>query len=306
MSLKLITDDVWGALTKAAQQSKKPAHVAVAYFGKGAADLLNLRPESRLVVDASDAAVKSGQTHPGDLQRMLRRKIAVYSAPSLHAKVFAFDKEVFIGSPNVSKHSAEVLQEAIIRIGDSRVIQSARDFIKGLCLEPLGPKALKRLQKLYRPPRFVLGQHRPGGRIQRLSTLRVVQTRAIHVSDRLAQAIEVGHKAAVKKRRHKSGFAIEEFSWQGRSQSQSPFRAGQLVIQVHTSGRRREVSPPGHVIHIQPYRDGASRRKLIYVELPDRDWEPFSRFGMNVRKMLARGGVKNQSSTRTLLELWKK
>jgi hypothetical protein len=40
MSAQLITADVWGTLTDAARRNKKPAYVAVAYFGKGAADLL--------------------------------------------------------------------------------------------------------------------------------------------------------------------------------------------------------------------------------------------------------------------------
>jgi hypothetical protein len=74
MSVQLITTHVWSALTDAARRSKKPAYVAVAYFGKGAADLLRLPPGSRLVVDASEGAVKHGQTHPTDLKRMGRRK----------------------------------------------------------------------------------------------------------------------------------------------------------------------------------------------------------------------------------------
>src|SRR5262249_31314337 len=151
-----------------------------AYFGKGAADLLRLPSRSRLVVDASEAAVKNGQTHPADLQRMRRQKIAVYSVPILHAKVFAFDKAVFIGSANVSKHSANLLQEAIVRVSDAAVVGAARGFVKNLCLELLGPEELKRLQKLYRPPRFVPSQGKRRGEEQRFSVLRVVPTRTVN------------------------------------------------------------------------------------------------------------------------------
>jgi phosphatidylserine/phosphatidylglycerophosphate/cardiolipin synthase-like enzyme len=131
----------------------------------------------------------------------------------LHAKVFAFDKAVFVGSANVSKHSADVLQEAIVRITDAAVNRAVRRFVENLCLEPLGPEELKRLQKLYRPPRFVPGQHKANGRKQRFSTLQVAQIREVSISDKLDEAFEVGRKQATKKRRHYSGFVIEEFYW---------------------------------------------------------------------------------------------
>jgi hypothetical protein len=301
MSAQFITADVWGALSRAARRSKKPAYVAVAYFGKGAADLLCLPAKSRLVVDASEAAVKQGQTNPAELRRMLRRKVAVYSVQNLHAKVFAFDTAAFIGSANVSKHSASVLQEAVLRVTDAKVLRATRDFVKDLCLEPLGPKELTRLQKLYRPPRFVPGKHKARGQKQRFSTLRVVHTRSVDVADKLEEAFEVGHKEAVKKRPYNSGFAIEEFYWS----NPSPFREGQLVIQVYKNAHGRSVSPPGHVIHTRSYRDGKERKTLIYAELPDRYWEPLSRFGAGMKKILSCGGVKNYQTTNSLLAFWR-
>jgi hypothetical protein len=59
------------------------------------------------------------------------------------------------------------------------------------------------------------------------------------------------------------------------------------------------------VIHTRAYRNGKERKTLIYVELPDCDWEPLSRFGKRASKILSRGGVKNQLATRSLLALWK-
>jgi hypothetical protein len=300
MSAQLITANVWTALTEAARRSKKPAYVAVAYFGQGAADLLCLPPRSRLVVDASEAIVKKGQTHPADLQRMRRRKVAVYSAQNLHAKLFGFDKAVFIGSANVSKRSANVLQEAIVRITDAAVIQAARSFVKNLCLEPLGPEELKRLQKLYRPPRLVPGQSKRSGMKQRFSILIVAPTRTVTVPEKLEKAFEAGRKEATKKRRYNNGFDIGEFYWP----SPSPFREGRLVIQVHKNAHGRAVSPPGHVVHTRAYRNGKKRKTLVYVEFPDRDWEPLSRFGREAKRSLARGGVKSQSAARRLLAFW--
>jgi len=267
MAPKLIIADVWRALTEEAKRNKKPAHVAVAYFSKGAADLLPLPPKSRLVVDASEAAVKGGQTHPADLRRMRRRKVDVYSVQNLHAKVFVFGRSVFIGSANVSKYSAKTLQEAVVRLNDIRIVRAARSFINDLCLEPLGPAELKRLQKLYRPPRFVAGR-----------------------------------SEARKKRKHRSGFAIEAFYWP----SPSPFRTGQMIVEVFKSGHGRTVSPPGHVIHTRPYREGNVRKTLVYFEHPNYEWEPLSGLDKETKKVLSRGGNKNQPAIRKILRFWQK
>lgn len=300
MTSQLITAGVWDALSKAARRTKKPAHIAVAYFSKGAAGLLPLPAGSRLVVDVSEATVKSGQTHPADLELMRQRKVMIYSVQYLHAKVFAFDKAIFIGSANASKHSATVLQEAVIRTTDVAVARAARSFVKGLCLEPLGPKELKRLQKLYRPPHFFPSQSKKGGLKQRFSALRVAPITESDIPEKLERAFKAGRKEATKKRTHNRGFYIEEFYWY----VPSPFNKGQLVIQVLKNAHGRAVSPPGHVIHTRAYRDGKTRNTLVYVELPDRDWEPFSRFGKENQKILGRGGVKNQSATRRLLAFW--
>jgi phosphatidylserine/phosphatidylglycerophosphate/cardiolipin synthase-like enzyme len=168
---------------------------------------------------------------------MRRRKVAIYSAQNLHAKVFAFDNSVFIGSANVSTHSANVLQEAVVRITDAAVSRAARSFIKDLCLEPLEPEELKRLRKLYRPARFVPGQSKKSDREQRFSVLRIAPTTEVDISVKLERAFDAGRKEATRKRKHNRGFAIEEFYWYGSG----TFRKGQLVIQVHKNAHGRAV-----------------------------------------------------------------
>ena len=74
-----LCDDIWKRIKEILAKSRQPAYVAVAYFGQGAAKLLPLPKGSRLVVDASQKAVKSGQTHPKDLITMRKRGVRVYS-----------------------------------------------------------------------------------------------------------------------------------------------------------------------------------------------------------------------------------
>lgn len=51
--------------------------VAVAYFSEGASSLLPLAKGSRLVVNASERCVASGQTCPADLIKLVERGVAV-------------------------------------------------------------------------------------------------------------------------------------------------------------------------------------------------------------------------------------
>jgi hypothetical protein len=70
MTSQFVSKGAWKLLTAAAKSARKPALVAVAYFGKGASKLLPLPSGSHIVVDASEHAVKNGQTHPKDLKNL--------------------------------------------------------------------------------------------------------------------------------------------------------------------------------------------------------------------------------------------
>jgi hypothetical protein len=78
MKTQFVTHDIWKSLTASAKAARKPSFVAVAYFGQGASKLLPLLAGSRLVVDASENAVKSGQTHPADLKKLQMRGVVIY------------------------------------------------------------------------------------------------------------------------------------------------------------------------------------------------------------------------------------
>lgn len=94
MSTAFITQDVWPQLTKAARGSRQRCAVAVTYFGGGASRLLPLCRGSRLVVDASERAVSSGQTlHVRTRHEGSRRIAFVYlerpARPRRQVKVMA-------------------------------------------------------------------------------------------------------------------------------------------------------------------------------------------------------------------------
>jgi hypothetical protein len=158
----LLTTDVWKEISQAAANSKEPAHVAVAYFWQQGAQLLPLSKGSSLVVDASLVTVAQGATSPAALERLRQKGVDIYSAQYLHAKVFAFDNVGFVGSPNVSQHSASTLLEAVLKVETKEEIIAIRDFVGSLCLTRLNAGDLKALATFYKQPKYPKPQPKQG------------------------------------------------------------------------------------------------------------------------------------------------
>jgi hypothetical protein len=216
MSTTLLTQDIWPQLTKIARGTRQPCAVAVAYFGAGASQLLPLPKNSRLVVDASERAIASGQTCPADLIKLVKRGVRAYSVPNLHAKVFVLGRAAYIGSANASNRSASHLVEAVVRTTETDTVRSARQFVRELCLHELTPAVLKHLAKLYRPP------HVPGGQPRKLNNKEVSirpalprlllgQLRLVDWSEREQAFHDTALAVAKRRREHPRNFELDSF-----------------------------------------------------------------------------------------------
>jgi phosphatidylserine/phosphatidylglycerophosphate/cardiolipin synthase-like enzyme len=152
----LITQSPWAAISAAASGAKQPSHVAVAYLGQKGDELLPLAEGSTLVVDVSLSAVRAGITYPGALLKIRKRGVRVFTAPLLHAKVFAFDGVGFVGSTNVSMRSRDHLREAVVRVADAPTLADIRNYVNGLATDELSKVDLEWLGKQYSPPSFAM------------------------------------------------------------------------------------------------------------------------------------------------------
>lgn len=310
MSAALITSNAWRALTAATKRARGSSSVAVAYLGTGAARLLPLKAGSRLVVDASEPAVKAGQTNPHELRRFLRRRVRVYSVPNLHSKVFVLGREAFIGSANVSTHSAMALVEAVLRTAERDVVGAAKRFVSGMCVHELGPEAIKRLTTLYRPPKFSRhGSRRgkaPRSARPELPRVQLAQLRpddppeASQATERRARAV------AQSRRKHQQSHTLDEFFIVGRCR----YERGDTVVQVlKEDGESRVVFPPGDVVHVRKWSDGRRRITFVFLEVPKsrrvRLDRLADRLGWGAGKKLKRHGlVREYAFARRLLAAW--
>ena|ERR1700722_610119 len=151
---KLVTTAPWDRIRTLVQKQPGKCHVAVAYFGSGASKLLPLKAGSVLVVDMSVRAVKSAQTKPSEVARLLRDGVEVHRVENLHAKVFVVGTRALVGSTNVSFTSANGLVEALLETNAQEPVRLCRDFVRSLKGEMISSAHAKRMQHLYRPPRF--------------------------------------------------------------------------------------------------------------------------------------------------------
>lgn len=120
---------IWARIGRLARGTDQ-AFVAVPYLGEGAAKMLPLKRGSLLLTRYEIGALKAGQISPDDVIQLLNRGVRVFSAPALHAKIYAFPKCVIIGSSNASKTSRDRLIEACFESSDSTAIAEAKSYIK--------------------------------------------------------------------------------------------------------------------------------------------------------------------------------
>ena len=101
--------------------------VAVAYCGEAVHQFFpekpSARPEDlRIMVDASEQAVRCGLTNPKGLERLLGLTDEVRSLAGLHAKVWVFDEDkALVGSTNMSESSITQQVQLTLEVCDSRV-----------------------------------------------------------------------------------------------------------------------------------------------------------------------------------------
>lgn len=270
MSTEFIAENLWSRITSLAK--KKRGDVAVAYCAAGARKLLPLKRGSCLVVDASEHAVRSGQTDPRELLYFLKRGVSVHSVGNLHAKVFVFGRVAVLGSMNVSRRSAGYLREAAVVSTDRAVVGSARGFIQASRGEEISVEHATRLKKLYKPPRWVAGGPK---RLLKARRKKPVLTHSplwvvplfITTWDARTKAEARKARPAAQARIRTDKETLDEFDFDGAFCGR--LKVGHLLVQTVEDGRARYVLPAGHVVGIRRFRGArGGARMVVFVALP--------------------------------------
>jgi len=235
--------------------------------------LLALRKGDTVVVDASEAAVKSGQTNPAVLQDWLKSGVAIYSQPQLHAKVFVFGSVLFVGSTNVSRNSQEILHEAVLRTNDRSAVADARHHVKELAESAtrLRKAELGRLAGLYSPARRSgpLGAQPGDATPRKFRGNEKVLFIELWAPATAAEMRWVEANESAVRRRAGLKKALVFFSVDTTSDSEPSFGPGDLVVRRWPSSTKSQdgtVTPPAQIIAIHRVE---SRKRVSWVALCD-------------------------------------
>jgi len=303
LTTTLITNQIWNHLTTATRRNKSKSIVAVAYFSEGASKLLPLSEGSLLLIDASEKAVKSGQTHPNDLLELYNMGVKIYSKEWLHAKMFVLGNTLYIGSTNASKHSSKLV-EAILKTSDKKTIQEAKAFINSYCKLEMGEEQLKRLQKKYRKPKFIGAKENnkksPEKRFQSSTAFYVYHLKYEDYSkDERIQSAK-GKEEVKNKRLRKTRHKVDEFLWTGKF----PPKKGDIIMQVTDNGDNAYVSPPGTVIHQRRWKN----KTMCYLEVATKRRKSLKYFKKHLsgkdRKLIDRSGKRNNNFVEAVNSIW--
>src|SRR5690349_18499265 len=122
-------DLLWKAIAARAKNAKR-IKAAIAYVTDVSA--LRMKSGDVLVVDASDAAIASGQTSANTLDRLCNKGVQLFNHVGLHSKVIIADSVVFASSANLSASSKSKLLEAGIETDNPSVVSGAVGLIQRL------------------------------------------------------------------------------------------------------------------------------------------------------------------------------
>lgn len=177
-------------------------------------------------------------------KRPRRGALAVYRVPNLHAKVFVIGRTAWVGSANVSRHSARHLIEAMLGTSERGAVDAALRFVGKLCRQQVGPEELTRLEKIWRPPRFSLGSWRAAS--AHLTPVRIVQLQRIEPPEWTAEMEAAGRKAAKKRMSQSRQMVLDHFHIRGKCALNERDRVLEVI---NEGGSRRLVEPTATVVH---------------------------------------------------------
>jgi len=125
---KLLTNNIWVQVKELLKPNMKKIG-AIAYVTDD--EYLSFGKNDILICNASDYAIKNGETSAAVLYKFYKNGARLFSLSSIHSKVVVWGNEEFvlIGSSNLSKSSAEYLNELSLLSDRSQIISQAVAFI---------------------------------------------------------------------------------------------------------------------------------------------------------------------------------
>lgn len=307
---RILTGNIWNQVKGYARTAKQRI-VAVAYVSTE--NQIGLRRNDLLICDASEMAIKNGETSASLLNKLHRRGVLIRSLPKLHAKAAIFGRYALVGSCNLSGASANELIELALITDRKQVVAQTEAIIQKLkkISKKIDSKYLRRILKI--KPKPIQKQTNKVRRksIPLESKFWLVSVKEI--SDdyypKEKRFINIG-----KQKSHKLiGDNDKDIAWiriTGKSRFRTEAQQGDTVIQIMEplSGKSIKVLPPSTII----YRQDIANWTRFYLYNPESrksmNWHQLKRLTKQLRfSRLSKYSVRQLSDKEVMLleDIWK-
>jgi hypothetical protein len=244
---QILSSDLWKAVRGCAKKARRNK-AAIAYVTR---DLIGLRKDDVLVVDASARAVSSGATDAKLLRALCEKGVRIHDCRDLHAKVLLLDDVAVIGSGNMSGSG---LIEAALMTDHGSTVAGVASFIEQLVQQSdqLQARQIAELCKIKVIRRRAGGRRSRKPKVTRLGN----RTWLVGVYDLATEPPPAEERLiaqAFKQLRPQMRNPTEEpdwIRWSGRNRFVRQCQAGDSLIQVWRSSNK--VKRPKAVIRAVP------------------------------------------------------
>lgn len=309
---RLLTSNLWTEihkLTEAGAREGDRTQACIAYLT--APDLLHWRSGDLLIVNASDAAIRCGETSAKALRRLAKKGVKLYSEPLLHAKVVLVGNTVVVGSGNVSASSRSRLLEAAVLTTSPAVVGPVRAYLYQLAnpARAIDERFLRRIEALPVAARRAPfgGGRRPA--VRRPNVTKVYKTWLValgyHGSTRHEAALAAARTRA-EERLEDPRSEIDEFWWSGSRLDDA--RPGDSVIRVWKNSQGGFAGEMVSLTATILLRHRIGPRRYFFLEVPPRSswvtWRVFKRALNEVREKTLgpySGRVLNEAAAAALI-----
>jgi hypothetical protein len=266
---KVASLTVWEEIRRLARKGP-PRLGAVAYVSSDS--LIKFGKGDTLIADASDSAIKSGETSYKVLRAAYGRGAEVFSLPGLHAKVMLFGHTAVIGSANISLSSVENMVEAALITDNPSTAAAVRSLIFQLARQahPVNSAFLDRIRRI---KVIRHGGLRGGRRSKKLKVSEpkkrtwIIGTHELSEGDfpQEKKLAESGMRKAKKLKMHGKS-DVTWVRWTGTGRFRRLAKAGNEVIQIFRAlGRKRPVVCRNSSILMRKEESQCTR---FYIEEP--------------------------------------
>lgn len=280
----IITGDIWKQVRPYAKAAKRRL-VAVAYVSTDGH--IGFKRNDVLICDASDRAIKGGETSAQLLRSLHRKGVELRSRSDLHAKLAVLGRHALIGSCNLSAASAQDLTELALLSDRKQIVAQASAFIHALreTSEEIDVDFLRRVLKIKVRPARRRGSKRKGQATRLGNKVWLI---SVH---QLAEDSFPKEQPFVEKAEQKATDLVADkdstiswIRWTGKARFRAMASPGDMVIQIWKplSGKRVTVFGPCPIL----YRQDVAHWTRFYLSEPE-DCEslPWERFKKAAKKV---------------------